>query len=340
MNAPTEKLDRTKYFGSSDCGPILGLSDWKSELRCYQLKVGEVTEDETDLAKYKIFRRGRLLEPVIIKMAQEDYGLQVTKTSPLEDPNRYTHPEYDWMKSEVDFEFTVTPELVELCEGLIDPALIGTTQNGECKSVSPFASDVFGDMFTEEVPAIYAAQAMFSMMVTGRQFCLFAVLVGSDNLNLYGVRRDDETIAGILDRVLAFWHCVQHRIPPDPSNMGDVLSLMYRMKGRPIEATPAIADTVAKLKQIKSSIKAFEADEEQLKFEIGAFLFHNLKELNATNPKVTLEDDTRLVFSGRDLLTWKQQETVRLDSKALKENDAAIWNRFAKTSSSRVMRIK
>lgn len=333
-------IDRSTYLGGSDAASILGVSKWRTPLETYLRKIGESVEDESDAQRNKILRRGKILEPIIIDMAIDEYGLQVTKRSPPDAPNRYTHPQHSWMKAEIDFEFLVTPEIVEYCEGLIDPALIGTIQNGEVKSSSPFVSDQWGEDLTEEISIDYAAQSTHGLLVTDRQFCLYTVLVGSDNLLLYGVRRDDETIAGMLEREIEFWHCVQNRIPPDPSNMGDVLSLMYRMKGRPIEATPAIADTVAKLKQIKSSIKAFEADEEQLKFEIGAFLFHNLKELNASNPKVTLEDDTRLVFAGRDLLTWKQQETVRLDSKALKENDAAIWSRFAKTSSSRVMRLK
>jgi putative phage-type endonuclease len=329
-------IDRTKYIGGGDAAAILGVSPWKTPIQCYRLKVGEDVEDETDKARQKVFRRGKRLEPVVIDMMEEEIGVVVTKRSPPDNPNRYTDPEFTWMKAEIDFEFLVTPEIVEYCQGLISPSLIGTTQNGEIKTVHPLVAHKWGEQLTDDCPVEYAAQSMHGMMVTGRQFCLYGTLVGADDLTLYGVRRDDELIAHMRAREIAFWNCVQNRYPPDPVSLGDVKLMMRRINGVPVEATDAIAALVKELKNVKESKKALDGNEEDLQFKITAFLFHNLKETKGAS----LEDRTQLTYNGKTLLTWATQSTTRLDTKAIKEEAPELYEQYGKTTSSRVMRIK
>lgn len=331
-------IDRSTYIGGSDAAAILGVSKYKTPLQCYLQKIGEAKPEEIDAQREKIFRRGKRLEPIVIDMLEEEYGIKIVKRSPPEAPNRYTHPLYPWAKAEIDFEFLVTPEIVETCGGLIDPALIGTVQNGEVKTTHPLAAHLWGEELTEDVPIEYAGQSMHGLMVTDRKFCLYGTLVGSDDLLLYGVRRDQETIDGLLARELAFWNCVQTRTPPDPINMGDVLGLMYKVNGRPVEATGAIADTVAAFKNVKAAIKSAEDEAERLKFEIAAFIFANLQAMQRTNPKVSLEDATALIYGGKTLLTWKMQEARRVDVEALKAAD--LYMDYSKVTASRVMRTK
>ena len=329
-------LDRTKYIGGSDAAAILGVSKWGTPLSCYRKKIGELVEDESDLARQKVFKRGKRLEPIVIDMLEEEIGVKVTKRSPPENSNRYDDPEFDWMRAEIDFEFLVTPEIVEYCGGLISPSLIGTVQNGEIKTVHPLVAHEWGEMLTDDVPIYNAAQSMHGLMVTGRQFCLYGTLVGADDLTLYGVRRDDELIAHMRAREIAFWNCVQNRFPPDPVNMGDVKLLMRRISGVPIEATDAIAALVKDLKNVKESQKALDGDEEDLQFKITAFLFHNLKETKGAS----LEDKTALTYQGKTILTWTTQSTTRLDTKAIKEEAPELYDQYGKTTQSRVMRIK
>lgn len=333
--------DRSLFIGSSDAAAILAVSKWKSPLDLYREKIGEAQPTEVDVARERIFRRGKRLEPIVIDMLADEYGVEVTKRSPAEARNYHVDPEFDFLRAEIDFEFRVTPELCEKLSGLIDPALLGTIQNGEIKTSHPnVASANFGEMFTEEIPIDYAAQSMHGMMVTGRKFCLYGVLVGADNLLLFGLKRDEETIAGLRARELAFWRCVQERMPPDPVNMGDVLSLMYRLNGRPIEATPAIAQRIVELGQIRGAIKVNNDAEESIKLEIAQFVFHSLQELNAKDPRVTLEDDTAITVGGKTALTWKGQVAVKLDSKRLKAAEPGIWEMYSKEQHSRVMRLK
>lgn len=331
-------IDRSTYIGGSDAAAILGVSKYKTPLQCYRSKIGEAEPEEIDAAREKIFKRGKRIEPIVIDMLADEYGIQITKRSPPENPNRYTHPAYPFIKAEIDFEFLVTPEIVETCGGMIDPALIGTIQNGEIKTTHPLAAGMWGEEFTEDVPIEYAGQSMHGLMVTGRQFCLYGTLVGADDLLLYGVRRDDETIDGLLAREIAFWRCVLTRTPPDPINMGDVLGLMYKLNGRPVEATGAIADAVAAFKAVKANIKSAEDEAERLKFEIASFIFSNLQEMQRTNPKVSLEDATALIYGGKTLLTWKMQEMRRVDVEAIKS--AGLYMDYSKVSESRVMRLK
>src|SRR5690606_30850851 len=146
---------------------------------------------------------GKLLEPVALQMAIEDYGLKVTKRSSEEKPNRYTDPEHDFLRAEVDFEFEVTPELADHVADhmptLADHvrALVGTVQNGEVRSVHAYTDAKFGGEGPEDTPIEYAAQAVHGLMVPGRQLTLFVVVVGADNLSLYFVRRDEDPIRGM-----------------------------------------------------------------------------------------------------------------------------------------------
>jgi putative phage-type endonuclease len=332
----SEHIDRKTYCGGSDAAAILGVSPWSTPVKLYRQKIGEGVDDEIDEARQKVFNRGKRLEPVVIDMLEEEIGVKITKRSPPENRNYHEDKEFPWMRAEIDFEFLVTPEIVEYCGGLISPSLIGTIQNGEIKTVHPLVAHKWGEMLTDDVPVEYAAQSMHGMMVSGRQFCLYGTLVGADDLTLYGVRRDDELIAHMRAREIAFWNCVQNRIPPDPVNLGDVKLLMYRIKGVPIEATDAIAGEVRALKILKDTIKAMESQAEAKQFEIAAFLFHNLQQVKGAS----LEDKTALTYAGKTLLTWITQAATRLDAKRIKEEAPELYQQYGNTTTSRVMRIK
>lgn len=338
MAAP--KPDRTTYIGGSDTAAIIGVSEWKTQLGCYFQKRGEPLPADlaVDHNREKRFRRGRLMEPVVIEMLIAEHPIKVTKRSPPENPNRYIDREHAFIAAEIDFEWEVTPEIVaHFAENgvEIDAALIGTTQNGEVKSAHPFvAMKKFGEEGTDEIPIEYAAQAMHGLMVTGRQLTIFPVLVGSDDLIIYWVKRDDATIEAIRAKEVSFWRDhVLPGVPPAAVNLPDVFQMFRRRAASAIDATAEIAAAVTAMRMLSSRKTVAEEGIEALKFEIGDFML-GAKEI--ADPKK--KGVHVLTFQGDSILELSLQEQARIDSDELRLKFPDAAEACSKTTSLFVFR--
>lgn len=321
MNAPLATLDRATYLGSSDIAAILGVSPWATPLDVYLAKMGEAPPITPE--KAKLFKRGHRFEPVIMDMFEDETGIEITKRSSPGDPNRYTDPEYPFMAAEIDFEFA---------DG-------ETIANGECKSVHPFAAGKWGEAGTDEVPIEYAAQVMYGLMVTGRRHAKVAALFGSDDLLLYEIERDDETIAAMRAKAVAFWHDhILARKPPEPSNMDDIMRLFARSRGKPVEIDDETAQALAKIRQIRANIAAMNDEKEQLEFQVAAYVCQqwNIDDPQAVPPSA---DNAILVIDGVTIATWKSQATARLDAKAIRAAHPQLCEQFTRTSYTRPLRF-
>jgi hypothetical protein len=271
MNAPEKiAVDRKTFIGGSDAAAILKVSPWTTPFEVFLEKTGQLVRD-IDPAREKLFRRGKRLEPIVVDMLIEDYGVKVTKRSTPTEPNRYVDPEHSFLAVEIDFEWEVTEEIA--AQYGLDPALVGTIQNGEVKTVHHFAAAKFGEAETEEVPIEYAAQAMDGLMVTGRKLCMFGVLVGADNLSVYWIKRDEETIAGMRPMLVSFWEDhVLTGVPPEPINLPDVLKLFGRRESIQVEASGDAIKWLAQFEACKAAARAAEEGAEEAKFELGKFM--------------------------------------------------------------------
>lgn len=319
MNAPAEAavLDRSTYLGSSDAAAILGVSKWATPVDVWRRKVHPETIEE-DPDKAKIFRRGRLMEPVIREMAAEDYGLEIVAAN-----RRYPDPEHDWMRAEIDFE---TEE---------DGAIV----NADCKSVSPFMAHEWGEEGTNEIPIEYHAQFQFGMMVTGRARCDVYALFGTDQLVRYVVHRDEETIAAMREKCIRFWHeHVLAKVPPSPVRIEDVMFLMSRTRGRPVAADPDTLERIEHYKVCKGQLKIYEAQADEHKFHILDAMRRGA-EAQFGQPLAPDEDACLVDEDGKPLVTWKKQSAERIDVGALREKKADIAAQFTVTSTTRVLRV-
>lgn len=313
MNAPLEvaalKPDRTTFVGGSDIGAIMGISPWKTPVALWLEKTGQSTEPPPDKFRQRILDRGKKLEPYVLEMVADKLREQGHEVEIVATNKYYTDAEHAFMRCEIDFELMLD------CQHI----------NGDCKTVSGFARAHWGEEDTDEVPMHYSAQFMYGLGITGRQRCLVAALIGLDDVAIYWVDRDDDTIAAMRDKAAKFWlQHVQARTPPDPIEFSDITALFPRDNGQPIEATPEIADAVAELKSVKSKIKALEEQEGELRFALGDFISPN----------------TTLTFQGRDIATWKAQDTSRLDGKRLKADHPDIAAQYQTITTSRVLRLK
>lgn len=336
MNAPlpAAALDRRTYLGSSDIAAVLGVSPWATPLDVYLRKTSEVPEVISP-EKAKLFKRGKRLEPIVVDMLIEEYGLEVTRRSTEENPNRYIDSEHPFLASEIDFEFRVTDALIESFPVLAPYA--GTIQNGEAKTVHLFAQHKWGEAETEDMPIEYAFQTMMGLSVVQRDACLVGALFGADNLVPYLIVRDEPTIVGVREKAVNFWvNHVLKRVPPDPINMEDMMKLFARVHGRAVQVDDATAANIQRLRDVRASKKSFELAEEEIEFAICDYV----RQQWGINSIDEVIDDARLLNGTQVLATWKAQSRTSIDTPRLKAEKPDIAAAYSKTSHFRVLRPK
>lgn len=308
MNAPEIIMpDRTTFIGGSDAASINEVSPWKTKFQLYQEKIGEYVE-ESDPKRDKILKRGKIWEPVVVEMLLEELKSRGHEVEVIGRNVRYVDPEFSFLQAEIDLEL------------LVD----GKEFNSEMKTTHPLAAKAWGEEGTDAIPVYYSAQAMHGMMIKPRPAAIVAVLIGADDLKVYELHRDDETIAVMRQRAVEFWHMVQTRTPPPITEPEDVKRMFWQDAGTTMEADERLADICRELKQKKEQLQALEQDAETLE--------------NAL--KLRMGDAATLIYGDKAIATWKTQQSRKVDTKALGTVHPEIVAAFLKTKESRVLRLK
>jgi len=269
------EIDRTKFIGGSDAAAILGVSPWKSAFQLYQEKVGALVEEITP-AKQRIFARGHRWEPVVVEMLIDELQDRGHDVKIIARNARYIDREFPFISCEIDLEL----------------AIDGEECNSDMKTVHPFAAKDWGEQGSDEIPIYYAAQGMHGLMVKPRRRCIFAALVGADDLRIHQIERDEETIAGIRAKEVAFWQRVQDRNPPDPQTADDVRWLYAKDAGTVAEADDELMRLVGELYYLKNSAKLAENEIDKVSTQI----------------KLAMGDAAILVYEGKVIATWKNNK--------------------------------
>ena len=291
--------DRRKYIGGSDVAGILGISPWKTPLDVYLDKI-EPRSLDPDKNKARVFARGKRMEPYVTDLLAEEMGLVIVARG-----NRYRDLEHDFLAAEIDAEAE-------------------TGENIEIKTVSPFKAWEWGEIETDAIPVHYTAQAMHGLMVTGKQVCIFGVLIGGDDFRTYRVERDEETIAAIRMRELAFWQRLQDQNPPEAVRVTDIVRLFDKDSGEPIEADVKALAAINRMREINAITKPLEQE------------FSALKE----SVQLHMRDASTLTIDGQALATWRTQSTKRFSQSAFAEAHPDLLEQFKQVSTSRVFRLK
>lgn len=313
--------DRRTWLGGSDAAAVMGLSPWATPVELWMQKTGRAPVAPPSPDQARRFARGHKLEPFIREMVIEklqDAGVSVDL---LACNARFHDPEHHWMSCEIDFELLLTGEV-----------LIGDRSfhldrehvTADAKSVSGFARKKWGAENTEDVPIEYAAQFMYGLMLTGRRLCLVAALSSFDDVDIYWVVRDDETIAAMRPKLVSFW--IDHvlaDVPPDPLVYSDIKALFPLDNGDPIDADDATMAALARLRDVKRQVKNLKEIETELEFQLVNFI----------------RPHALLLHKGRQVASWKAQQTVSIDDSAFRIKHPAIAAEFTRTSTTRVLRL-
>jgi hypothetical protein len=327
---------RTAFLGGSEVAAVLGVSPYDTPLDVYMRKTRREDEPAGTLDPWKarLFRWGKLLEPVVIKHLRADYGIRVTKTSTPRRPNRYTDPEFPFLQAEIDFEWRVTRQ--NALDYRLAEELVGTVQNGEVKTVHTFAAAKFGDAETEDVPIEYAAQAMAGLMITGRKLTLFGVLTGTRDVTIYWIKRDEETIAAMRPKLVAFWNDhVLAGVPPDPINLPDVLRLFRKAPASQRVATPEMLELCEELKHANDAAAAAEEWATECKYELGKYILGATGILLGNKGRMlpaasTMPGKHLLLHDGRPALIVSLIQTSRLDGERFEHDHPELAAAYQK----------
>lgn len=276
--------DRKTFIGSSDAASILGVSPWKSLLQLYKEKTGEYQEDITP-EKQKLFNRGKKFEPLILDMLIEDLSDRGHDIEVISRNERLCDPEYQFIASETDMVLRID----------------GDITSAEAKSVNGFAAKLWGDAETDDFPIYYQCQTMHDMMVKGRNRCVVAALIGTDDLRIHWIDRDEEIIQALRTKEIAFWEMVQNRTPPKPTTHDDIKLLYKRDYGASVDVDDEISEYFSSLVMAKEQQKELESKIDLITTKIKSFM----------------GDAAVLTANGRPLLTWKNnKDSSKTDWKA------------------------
>lgn len=248
----------------------------------------------------EVMRQGRDLEEYVAKRFCEAAGKKVRRRNYM-----FMHDEHDFMLADVDRE------------------IIGENAGLECKTTSVFnKSDFEGG----EIPLYYYVQMTHYMAVMGYDRMYLAVLVLSKAFYWFVIERDETEITELVSAEKSFWNdYVTQHIPPAPDG-SEATS----------EAIKAIYND-----DVQRDFTVTVSDELMKSYDAAKRLSDDAKKrLDELKEKIQLslgnngygESDTHKV-------SWLPQNRTTIDGKRLKADYPEIYDRYSKTSSSRVLRI-
>lgn len=183
----TETVERSSGISGTDIAALVGLSPYKTAFGVYCEKVGIPVEAEQN----DRMKMGRLLEPVVVRLFEEESGEKVT-----------------WL------DRTMRVESEPLIIGTPDGLVLNKHQGFEAKSAGLDQSWRWGE--GDFVPQEYLIQVQWYMLLLGLPEWWIAVLIGGDVFKTFLMKADGHLQGILLERARRFWRDhVEKRNPPD-----------------------------------------------------------------------------------------------------------------------------
>lgn len=309
--AVTKGIDRSEWLklrrkgiGGSDASAVVGLNRYKSPVGVFMDKTGQIEPEEAGEAAYW----GNVLEDVVAREFSLQSGLRVQRSNKL-----YQHPKHEFMLGNVD-------RLI-MDKGGRGIGIL------ECKTASAYKADEWND---DKVPDEYAIQLQHYMAVLGVDYGYFAVLIGGQKFQYKLVERNDKIIDSLIQIEDEFWN--KHVVPGIPPMIdgsdasSDLLNQLYPVSS---PATEVILDD----KQAGLVQRLVAAKEE------AALAAEQVKRYE-NELKAIMGENELAIHNGEILVSWKSNDTSRIDSKRLKKEQPDLYEKYVNTTSSRRFLVK
>lgn len=298
--ADTSNMSRAEWLearkpglGGSDAAAICGTSRYATPWSVYQSKVGGLPDDgnSSEAAQW-----GNLLEPFIADRFEAEHGVAVNEPRVL-----VRHPEHPWMLANIDRAVHGQRKLVEI--------KLRRTDNG-------------WDLQERTIPASVGIQCLWYLAVTGFEACYVVALFYGQQLEVFTVERDEETIEQLIRVGAEFWQRVDERRPPDPIGQdSDLLASIYSDATEgdvELHGTEAaeMVELVARRHRIADQMRTLES----AKADIDALLKDRVGNLD------------RLTVDGKKLAKWSAPAKKRVfDEKAFAVNHPELHALYTAT---------
>ncbi len=299
-----QRAARLGYLGGTDAAAVMGLSRYKSPVGLWAEKTGAVVPN--DRSQDLPILVGEMLEDVVARLYTIKTGQKLERVNEVQ-----RHKKFPFLCAQ------------------IDRRIVGTKMIFEAKSASAYKIDEWNE---NDVPSEYILQGLHQLMVTGADACIIACLIGGNvDFVFKTIERDEDMIRELEEREVAFWNenVLGKKMPAVTAHDAGTLAALFPQKeeeGDPITFPDDIEPVIARIKEIGTEktgiIGGLMEEQETLRNELRARLQEN-----------------PIGVVGGWKVTWKNQETVRLDSKLLAAEDLKTWQKYAKPSTSRVLRI-
>ena len=288
---------RQAGLGGSDASAVLGVSKYKSALRCWLEKTDQAPGDDGDQSEPAFW--GTTLEAVIAKVyADRNPEIKVRNVNYI-----LQHPDHPWMLANID-RLLIFPD--------------GTKAILEVKTAGVWTA---GEWRGDDVPIAYMAQAAHYMAVTGLDRVIFACLVGGQKLEIREFHRDMDLELSLIDKERNFWALVESGEMPamdGSDDCADCLDFMYSNKSATTVELPEEAmEWIRKYEEAKDMEKKAKA----------------VKDLAANNLKALLQCN-EIGICDEYQLSWKSVSTNRLDADMLEEKYPGAKAECSKSSDS------
>ena len=247
-----------------------------------------------DFEGNKFTRAGHYLENAVGQMFADASGLEIYTNADM----HHAHPDFPHLLG--------TPDRFVSRKGGDGILEIKTTQKRITRE------DV-----TEGHMLRWYFQVLWYMGITGKKKGYIAWLCNGVDFDYIEVDFQPDIFADMVQAGNEFWlNHVQANVPPPPITKDDILRSIGKVLPDAIEGPEDALRYHFQIKENNARIKELEAANAELKLAV----------------QLMMGDKSILTYTGAVLFTWKEAETVRLDTKKLKEYEPDIWNRFTKAS--------
>lgn len=287
-------------IGGSDVASLLGISKWKSEI---ELWLDKTNQAEDLVVENEAMQWGTIMEPIIRNHFSEVTGKTVVEVKAM-----LQHPEYPFMLADVD-------GLTTDDEG--NPAIL------EVKTASEYKRSEWD----EGIPTYYETQVQHYLCVTGVKIAYVAVLIGGNSFKVYEVVANEEVHQMLIAVEQRFWNKVQNMIRPEMDGSDAAKKLLDSVYHGGINQEIVLPEDAIEFVDLYMEACAEEDNAKAKKQEAS----NHIKEFMGDYNKAKCLEH---------IITWKPVATERLDTKALKEQEPDIYQKYTKVTNSRRFTLK
>jgi len=293
--------DRTGFIGGSDIAGVMGLSRWTTPLSLWALKTKQI-EDPFEMNEAVEF--GIELEGFVSDKFAQRTGKTVTI-----DETEYVHPEYPYMRAHIDRR-------------------VDGKEVFEAKTCSAYkANEWDGD----DIPDEYQLQLNWYLGLVGDTVGHIACLIGGQKFVYKEMKFNPELFALQVERAKDFWEnfVIPVVAPMAIANDKDTLVELFP-ESRPDtlqsirEDEPALEATFNDL-----AIECIEGKSQKKEIEVVVD--------DAENKIRQLIGVGEGLETGQYKATWKNQQSMKVDTEKLKED--GLYEKYAVRKQIRVLRV-